>query len=664
MKNKINFPVKYFTEQNMAIFLALAGLYAWTIISLVSEGMPMGGDSFMHYKLARYSFQNPELLLNLWGKPVYTLLAAPLSQFGYQGAKLFSLFCGVLAAWFTYLVAKKLNLSFRPLVIILVLFIPYYTILMTSAMTEVPFSLFIILSVFLVLDKKPIGAAVLVSFIPLVRSEGYAIIFAILVVLILNKYWKAIPFLFSGTLIYSIIGWFHFGDFWWIFTQSPYNPQGVEYYGTGDFFFYINRSPEIFGLPVYYGIIAGTLVFLGKYIYVFIKNKENRITALTEFILIPGIFFGYIFMQSFMWYKGIMGVLGSPRFLASVVPLGALLAISTFEIIPRKWAAKPLLIVIVIGLLGYYVIDTSHKQLLFPFRPTPAQRISNQVADYLKAHKQPRQKIWYSDPIYFLLLDMDPYEYFDSELFDIPGPAHEFQAIPGDYLIWDQQFSPNELRLSVERLLNSDQWKLIKEYHPDYPFKTLGDKYYRVMLFQRTEPADDNQAFMQAWDSLASQFNLSRRDVTILKYLNYEGEFIDKFKDNIIAEPDGNQLVKLDEKLPYFRLLEDPYGHALDAKPGTFYLYTDIRRKKENNEETELKLIVTTRDGDLTTNYFVIDLSDQIPEPGRESSIRAEYDFNIPYLPEREILRIYLWKVKGSDLLLDNVIFAIKPIIE
>jgi len=95
-------------------------------------------------------------------------------------------------------------------------------------------------------------------------------------------------------------------------------------------------------------------------------------------------------------------------------------------------------------------------------------------------------------------------------------------ANKGDYLIWDQQFSANELRLPAERLLNSDQWKLIKEYHPDYAFKTLGEKYYRVLLFQRTEPGPGNKEFMQAWDSLATRYNLNRNEVTVQKFMDYE----------------------------------------------------------------------------------------------------------------------------------------------
>jgi hypothetical protein len=650
------------SEKNIALFLTLAGLYAWTIITLVSEGMPMGGDAYMHYKYARYGFQHPELLLHHWGKPVYTLLAAPMSQLGYAGAQMFSLFCAVLASWFTYLVARKLNLSFRPLVIILVLFTPYYTILMTSAMTEVPFSLFVIVSVFLILDKKPIGSAIVVSFIPLVRSEGYAIIFAILVVLIINRYWKAIPFLLTGTLVYSFVGWSHYEDFWWIFTQSPYNPQGVEFYGSGDFFFYIDHSPEIFGKPVYYGIIAGTVVLLGKFVYDFMKKRDTRVSTVSVFILIPGIFFGYILMQSFLWYKGMMGVLGSPRFLASVVPLGALLVIYMFEIIPKKWAMKPILMIAVVVLSGYFVINKSHDQMRFPFKVTPRQQVSDRVANYILENREPEQKVWYTDPVYFILLDMNPYEFYDSEMLGIPSPAHELQAIPGDYLIWDQQFSANELRLPAERLLNSDQWKLIKEYHPDYPFKTLGDKYYRVLLFQRTEPGTGNKEFMQAWDSLASRYNLNRDEVIVQKFIDYEGEYIDKFKDNIIVEDDGNQVVKMDENLSYNVLVSDPYGHALDGKPGKLYLSADIKWADENIEETEFKMIVTTDNGDVNTNYFVVDLTDQLPEPGQTGKVQAEYIFDIPGLPGWENVKIYLWKVKGSDLLLDNILFAVEPI--
>ncbi|MCF8367126.1 MAG: hypothetical protein K9H16_15150, partial [Bacteroidales bacterium] len=265
-------PLKINSEKYLVFALLVLSLVYWIIISLLSEGNPMRAEAYQHYMFSRYSFQYPELLLHHWGKPVYTLLSAPFSQFGYEGAKIFSVIIGILTAYFSWRIAKLARLNYRPVIVLLVIFTPYYALLMISSMTETLFSFFLIFSIFLYLDKRPVWAAILISFVPFVRSEGYAVILAFLLVMLLNKKWKALPFLFTGIVIYSIIGGFYFDDFLWVFTQSPYNPNGVEFYGTGEFLFYFKNSKIIFGDLIRFLIVAGTIFFLVKYSMGLIKK--------------------------------------------------------------------------------------------------------------------------------------------------------------------------------------------------------------------------------------------------------------------------------------------------------------------------------------------------------------------------------------------------------
>ena len=82
------------------------------------------GDSVVHYFFARYAFGDPVLFLDHWAKPFFTLFASPFAQFGFGGMKLFNGLAGLLSAWFAYSIAKKLDLKFAWLAIILVLFAP------------------------------------------------------------------------------------------------------------------------------------------------------------------------------------------------------------------------------------------------------------------------------------------------------------------------------------------------------------------------------------------------------------------------------------------------------------------------------------------------------------------------------------------------------------
>jgi hypothetical protein len=49
-----------------------------------------GADSFQHYMISCYSWKHPHLLLDHWGKPIFTLLSSPFSQVGYKGLLLFN----------------------------------------------------------------------------------------------------------------------------------------------------------------------------------------------------------------------------------------------------------------------------------------------------------------------------------------------------------------------------------------------------------------------------------------------------------------------------------------------------------------------------------------------------------------------------------------------
>ena len=74
------------------IVLLLTGLLAVALflLRLVSDGVREMGDGIQHYMMARFCWRHPELILDLWGKPLFTLLASPFAQFGYKGMSAFN----------------------------------------------------------------------------------------------------------------------------------------------------------------------------------------------------------------------------------------------------------------------------------------------------------------------------------------------------------------------------------------------------------------------------------------------------------------------------------------------------------------------------------------------------------------------------------------------
>src|SRR6185436_3237063 len=104
--------IQTFTEGKYFLPAVLFLLYTWILINaLRSGGFSGGSDEIAHYQIARYSWQYPELLLNHWGKPFYTLISSSFAQFGIPGMKVMNALLGFLTALLTYAIARHTGIS-------------------------------------------------------------------------------------------------------------------------------------------------------------------------------------------------------------------------------------------------------------------------------------------------------------------------------------------------------------------------------------------------------------------------------------------------------------------------------------------------------------------------------------------------------------------------
>ena len=168
------------------IFFAIAFVVT-TVIAYLSDGAVGGGDHYVHYRMARYSWQHPQYFLDLWGKPVFTILASPFAQFGIMGVKVFNLIGGFTTAFVTVKIAQKFELKNSLLAAFFLLFMPTYFFLMMISMTEILFSLLLVFSIYLILNEKHLVAALLVSLLPFSRQEGYAYLVLVAIYFIYKK---------------------------------------------------------------------------------------------------------------------------------------------------------------------------------------------------------------------------------------------------------------------------------------------------------------------------------------------------------------------------------------------------------------------------------------------------------------------------------------------
>ena len=140
--------MKKIPEKNWIIAL-LAATGILLMIFACTTGIPAGGaDNYAHFNIARWAFRYPHLFLDHWGKPLYTILAAPFAQFGFTAVRILNSVLGLITAWFVWKLAGLLNFKFRWFAVITVIFTPVYFTMLSTGMTEILFSLILVLSIF------------------------------------------------------------------------------------------------------------------------------------------------------------------------------------------------------------------------------------------------------------------------------------------------------------------------------------------------------------------------------------------------------------------------------------------------------------------------------------------------------------------------------------
>ncbi|MEI6174154.1 MAG: hypothetical protein WCR01_10400 [Bacteroidota bacterium] len=449
MKDKL---VQYFKQNAIYLVLLAYGL-AGVMTIVFFDGTGDSGDSIMHYLFARYAPVHPELYFDHWAKPLFVLISSPFAQFGFNGMKLFNLSVSLLTLYLTYLTARSLGMPNPLLGVVFLIFMPLQYILTFSGLTEPLFALFLIGAIFLAIHRKYLAAAVVVSLMPFVRSEGLIIIVVFGGWLLCKRQWKYIPWLLAGHILYSFAGYSVHHDLLWIFTKIPYGSLDAKY-GSGPLLHFVTQMNYVIGVPLYLLLVAGIFSYLWHWI-----RKKGMISP-DETILIFAGFFLFFIAHSLFWYLGIFNSMGLKRVLLGAAPLISLMALRgfnllTLEIIPGKKVVTR----IMGGLLVTYVV-------IFPFTHNPAairfsndmkatreQTMAKAVASYMAQNPVPPQnKMLYTHPYLSESMNIDHFNGLRRRDLTMRNVS---LLQPGDKVIWDNWFAVVETKTTLRSLLET-----------------------------------------------------------------------------------------------------------------------------------------------------------------------------------------------------------------
>lgn len=630
----------FFTERRLLYTILGLILIVFIAILVFSEGYSGGADSLTHYRFARWAFSKPEFFLDHWAKPVFTLLSAPFALLGFKSFQLFNVLIGIASGYIAYLVAKELKMKSPLLAIVICCFTPVFMINLFSGLTEILFAFTAILTSYLLIKEKYAWGAIVVSFLPLIRTEGIVLLPIYGYFLIHKKHYRELAFMLTGFVFYSLVGFISGKSIFWLITEMPYT-GATDIYGKGSLLQFAKRSPGFFGIPNEIFFVTGLVAGLTLY---FREKKEYS----KEFLLVVMPFLTYFIAHSISWWSGVGSSLGLSRYMAAIVPFMAVMATRGLYLFAKMFLIIFKIEWIRVLALIIGVASVTHIPFVlqnYPIALDTASKTIKSTSEWIKQEKLDSAKIYYTDPIFFYFHDINPFDNQKSQssFTNSVNPAEGLTN--GDILVYDEHFSPIA-GINFSKMVTNDELELLRVIDPVTP-TTVFQRPYKVAVFRKIEK-----------DSAIVGKNLS--------IINGEGKVFNTIYiydfDKTVYEPEldyiGSSKIHPNK---YLRIKHSrEYFLTNDFKLDSISFYSPFEL------QVEMKLFLKTSDEKLKYKFEVFKNSKKIisksfdieipinSNPEEWNNIR--FKIIIPEVDSTEGLSIKtsLWNKKRGDYLVDD----------
>ncbi len=408
-------------------------------------------DGGIHYLFARWAWVHPEIFVDVWSRPLFTLLYAGPALLGLRAARALTVLVCLATAWQTYRLAEQLRLPRAPLVMALLFLQPSYFLFCADTMTEPLFALVFVIALRLHLAGRVTAGLFTASLFILTRPEG-------LFISLLWSYWvlrakygslnsafrlppsaflSLLP-LATGMFAWWLASWLITGDALFIKHNWPANwPFSGTIYGAPGFLNYPARLPEIVGPLVLPAFLVG--------LYRSLKRREFG--AITSAFLT--LFLVHTVMRAF----GLMGSAGYPRYLICVAPATALLTLIGWNALAERFVqrARGLRLAFVTLLLA----TAAFANFIYADGAewTRDAVLVEKVYAWWPSNQRPVKRLIWSQPYMCMLLNGDPWQ---NEFFtqDAAKNRQLMQAMPpGTLVFWDMKSGPRWTEVKIEDFL-------------------------------------------------------------------------------------------------------------------------------------------------------------------------------------------------------------------
>lgn len=450
-------------------------------------------DGGIHYLFARWAWVHHEIFVDVWSRPLFTLLYAGPALLGFRAARAVTVVVCLATAWQTYRLAQQVKLRRAPLVMALLFLQPSFFLFCADTMTEPLFALVFVIALRLHLVGRVTAGLFVASLFILTRPEG-------LFISLLWTYWvirarfdtlqsairnpssaifHLLP-LATGMFAWWLASWLITGDALFIKHNWPANwPFSGTIYGAPGLLSYPARLPEIVGPLVLPAFLVG--------LYRSVKRREFG--AITSSFLT--LFLVHTVMRAF----GLMGSAGYPRYLICVAPATALLTLIGWNALAERFAhlARRVRLAFVTVLLAtaffanFIYADGAEW--------TRDALLVEKVYAWWPQHQRPVKRLIWSQPYMCMLLNGDPWQ---NEGFtqDTAKNQQLMQAMPaGTLVFWDVKSGPRWTDVKIAdflangfELLHEERAVLRGYLIPGSLFGVGGPRVQRMALLYKPLP--------------------------------------------------------------------------------------------------------------------------------------------------------------------------------
>jgi len=431
------------------------------IILFISYGVRSTGtyydDDIAHYIIARFSWKHPTLFFNTWGRPVFTLLYAPIALLSFSAVRIFSaIIAGATCLGGIYL-ARLYNVRWYWLAAIFIGLQPEFLRQSFSGLTELSFAFVFCIALIAYKKQNWVIMALASGLLPLARYESLPIVLVFALILIQHKKFYLL-LLVAGPLLIQ-------NSFWAIMHQNfssllfpldqllGLRQNAVKFdYGTGDALYYIRLLPKAFGGIIFVLLCYGAIREKFGVLHLCILLTIGTL-SITYWLLPAAGVAGYVRHLSVMAPAvGVLATIGLEKFFESFTTLFSTSLQHRYEVVTL--VAK---ISIVLGLAVFTVSSVQ------PFYLNEEQQVVIQAANWFK-NSDYKDRLVLGSHIYFeYVIDRDV---LDRSAFLPITLQNVYQSPKGSIIVWDSHYSNHlDWNTPLEILQDGTRFHLLQSWN-------------------------------------------------------------------------------------------------------------------------------------------------------------------------------------------------------